>query len=131
MNGFIEGGAYGNGANGSTWYPVFKAYIKMTDVVKPSPANLLVFLDEHPDSINDGWFITNPYSSTEFEDLPANYHNRGCGLSYADGHAEIHKWLWAQTVQAVKYENLNGSWPASAGANPDIAFVLQHSTVQR
>jgi prepilin-type processing-associated H-X9-DG protein len=25
-------------------------------------------------------------------DLPANRHNRGCGLSFADGHAE--RWQW-------------------------------------
>jgi len=25
-------------------------------------------------------------------DFPANYHNGACGYSFADGHAEVHKW---------------------------------------
>ncbi len=29
----------------------------------------------------------------EFIDLPASYHNGACGISFADGHAEVHKWL--------------------------------------
>ena len=24
---------------------------------------------------------------------PATYHNNACGLSFADGHSEIHKWF--------------------------------------
>jgi prepilin-type processing-associated H-X9-DG protein len=50
-----------------------------------------VFVDEHPDSINDGAFFS-PQSKSQFVDIPATYHNRACGFSFADGHAEIHKW---------------------------------------
>jgi prepilin-type processing-associated H-X9-DG protein len=50
-----------------------------------------VFVDEHPDSINDGAFYA-PQSKSQFVDVPATYHNKACGFSFADGHAEIHKW---------------------------------------
>jgi len=45
------------GDAGSTWYPAWRKYDKMTDIVEPSPSMLWVFVDEHPDSINDGWMI--------------------------------------------------------------------------
>ena len=48
-------------------------------------------IDEHPDSINDGYFINNP-SGTAWQDIPASYHNGACGFSFADGHSEIKKW---------------------------------------
>src|SRR5439155_20243409 len=62
MNGFIEGGAYpgDHPANGSHWYngkdnPLWLSYQKITDIINPPPTKLWVFVDEHPDSINDGW----------------------------------------------------------------------------
>ena len=55
------------------------------------PAATLVFLDEDPDTINDGYWINDPGQPT-WDDLPAIYHNNACGLSFCDGHAEIHVW---------------------------------------
>ena len=34
-----------------------------------------------------------PFFSQTWFDLPADRHNRGCNLSFADGHAE--RWRWA------------------------------------
>ena len=53
-----------------------------------------VFIDENPRSINDACFICDHSSgySTTWIDYPASYHNGACGISFADGHAEIHKW---------------------------------------
>ena len=31
-------------------------------------------------------------------DQPADRHNRGCNLSFADGHVEYWKWAWSRTV---------------------------------
>jgi len=128
MNGFIQGGAYGP-ASTSTWYPAWRAYNKESDMTVPSPANLIVFLDEHPDSINDGWWITEVGANLAanpgaWEDLPASYHNRACGISFADGHSEIHKWVVDSTVQPVKKVNYNGT--ISALGSQDIMWTIQH-----
>jgi prepilin-type N-terminal cleavage/methylation domain-containing protein len=128
MNGFIEGGAYGHEA-GSTWYPAWRAYSKESDITVPRPSNLVVFVDEHPDSINDGWWITmvgadlntNP---GEWEDVPSSLHNRACGFSYADGHSEIHKWRVASTVVPVRKDYLPGT--ISAPHSQDIMWMIQH-----
>jgi prepilin-type N-terminal cleavage/methylation domain-containing protein/prepilin-type processing-associated H-X9-DG protein len=73
-----------------------------------------VFADEHPDSINDG-FLCPPTSAAdiagvseeEWGDMPASYHNGAAGFAFADGHAQIHKWLQAQTDHPVVK---NSSW---------------------
>jgi len=67
----------------------------------PSPAQKFVFVDEHPDSINDGYFL-NRGDQREWIDLPASYHNGAATFSFADGHAEIHRWVNASTVQAAR-----------------------------
>ena len=105
MNGFIEGGAYGIHA-GSTWFAEWRAYNKISDMTVPKPVNLICTLDEHPDSINDGWWITEvgatlTTSPGYWEDVPSSLHNRACGLSFCDGHSEIHKWRKAGTFQPV------------------------------
>jgi len=63
-----------------------------------TPSKTFVFVDEHPDSINDSAFasaITGNLpgnSPGRIIDFPANLHCGGCGFSFADGHSEIHKW---------------------------------------
>jgi prepilin-type N-terminal cleavage/methylation domain-containing protein/prepilin-type processing-associated H-X9-DG protein len=128
MNGFVQGGAYGT-ASTSTWYPAWRAYNKTSDITVPPPVNLIVFVDEHPDSINDGWWITTVGASLAanpgvWEDLPASYHNRACGFSFADGHSEIHKWLVGSTCQPVIKVNYNGS--IDAPGSRDIMWTIQH-----
>jgi len=69
---------------------------KLTDLAKPGPAMVFVFLDEHPDSINDAIFVMlvgRPSVASEWRDLPSSMHSGGGNLSFADGHSEIHKWL--------------------------------------
>ena len=106
MNGFLEGGAYKQGA-GSYWYATWRRYDKMSDITVPPPVKLWVTNDEHPDSINDGWKICDVPSFTHWTDLPASYHNGAAGYSFADGHAEIKKWLETSTKQKVLKQGRN------------------------
>ena len=131
MNGFIEGGAYGNGANGSLYYSGWTPYVKMGDIVNPPPSELWLFVDEHPDSINDGWMITDVLNQDDWNDLPASYHVGACGFCFADGHSLIHKWVDTVTLQPVTYNNnLNGSWPHAAKSG-DIQWMIAHSSAKR
>ena len=127
MNGFIEGGAYaGEHAVGDThWYTGWWSYDKLTDIRKPAPSMLWVFVDEQGDSINDGWTIINVTDLNNWLDLPASYHNGACGLSFADGHAEIRKWLDASTRVPVKMTQVNG-FPASGGR--DLPWIIARSS---
>jgi prepilin-type processing-associated H-X9-DG protein len=52
-----------------------------------------VISDEHPDSVDDALMYTSSYGTTSFIELPGNQHGGSCGISFADGHAEMHKWV--------------------------------------
>jgi len=89
-------------------YPEFNQYIyqtipawkKFTQILHPVPSELFVFIDEHEDSILDAQFGNPPVGSWGdgfWWDLPANRHNQGANLSFADGHAEHWKWKVAKT----------------------------------
>jgi prepilin-type N-terminal cleavage/methylation domain-containing protein/prepilin-type processing-associated H-X9-DG protein len=68
----------------------YRQFLKTTDF--PSPTMTWVTLDEHPDTINDAFFTVGVGASA-WGDGVASYHNGACGFSFADGHAEVHKWL--------------------------------------
>jgi prepilin-type N-terminal cleavage/methylation domain-containing protein/prepilin-type processing-associated H-X9-DG protein len=75
---------------GLNWgLPQYRQYLKQTQV--PKPAKTWLFVDEHPDTINDGYFVNNP-ALDFWQDIPASYHNGACGFSFADGHSEIRSW---------------------------------------
>ena len=54
---------------------------KMADIADPAPGSTWVFVDEHPDSINNGYF-TVFLNADHWEDLPASYHNGACGFAF-------------------------------------------------
>jgi prepilin-type N-terminal cleavage/methylation domain-containing protein/prepilin-type processing-associated H-X9-DG protein len=91
-----------------TWFgnsPPWRMFLRESDVLVPS--DTWVFVDEHPDSINDGFFCTdmNPapnLSAATLPDCPASYHNGACGFAFADGHSEIHRWIDPRTRIPVK-----------------------------
>jgi prepilin-type N-terminal cleavage/methylation domain-containing protein/prepilin-type processing-associated H-X9-DG protein len=72
----------------STWYVANKS----TDFHTPGPSDVWVFTDEHPDSIDDALMYTSNYAVPELIELPGNQHGGSCGMSFADGHAEMHHW---------------------------------------
>jgi len=77
----------------AAWNNVVQAtcYYTEASMVRPGPAHLFVFIDENPYSMNDAFFVCQP-TNPHWIDAPATYHNGGSGLSFADGHAEIHRW---------------------------------------
>jgi prepilin-type N-terminal cleavage/methylation domain-containing protein len=85
--------------------PDYPQFLKLGGI--PQPANTYVFLDEHPDSINDAYFDDGTQTSLkepatwDGSDTPASYHNGACGFSFADAHSEIHKWLNKGTLVPV------------------------------
>ncbi len=91
-----------------------------------SPVNLFVVLDEREDSINDGWFASDPDTLYQIVDYPASYHGNAGGLSFADGHSEIHKWRDPRTMpRLVQGEALplNQNFRGDA----DILWLAQHA----
>jgi prepilin-type processing-associated H-X9-DG protein len=127
MNAFIEGGAFKNehGPGDSHWFVGWYSYDKMSDIRLPPPAKLWVFADEHPDSINDCWFVTNVPDPDYWSDLPASYHNGACALSFADGHSELKKWLEPTTLVPVLQQQRTG-FPAPGSR--DTRWLIERSS---
>jgi prepilin-type N-terminal cleavage/methylation domain-containing protein/prepilin-type processing-associated H-X9-DG protein len=80
---------------------------KFSQIHQPSPSELFVFIDEHPDTLLDAQFGNPPkdsaffaYSQGVWFDMPADRHNQGGCLSFADGHVE--RWRWA-TPKVFRY----------------------------
>ena len=109
----------------SSWVPGKRQFLKTASI--PNPGNVFVFLDEHPDSINDGFFVENP-SVLQWGDIPASQHNGGCGFGFADGHGEIHIWTYNATKVPVKY-NFNSPPPMSPSTSADYVWLTSRMAV--
>ena len=97
----------------ATWFDEgkrFRQFNKLADMISPGPSRTWVFVDEHPDSMNDGFFVVDmnayPTGTPILPDVPASFHNGACGFAFADGHSEIHKWTDARTKFPVKKADL-------------------------
>lgn len=127
--------AIGFGSTGS-WLPAsnYMIFQKESDIARPSPSMLLVFLDEHPDSINDGGWAFPMYDPDEraranLIDYPASYHNGAGALTFADGHAEIHRWLDPRTRPAIRFTNEIAH--AKTPNNPDTDWLAARVSSRR
>jgi len=123
----------GGGSSPGGW----NIYVKESDLSFPSPANLWLILDEHPDSINDGGFGVEcsgiSDASAHWVDHASCLHGGGCGFTFTDGHAVIHKWLDPLWKQALEYPPAYGG-ATSWGADPtgsrtvDLRWIGEHSS---
>jgi prepilin-type N-terminal cleavage/methylation domain-containing protein/prepilin-type processing-associated H-X9-DG protein len=115
-----------------TWFggPEFRAYTKMSHIIDPGPSMTWVLIDEHPDSINDGFFVIqmmgypNP-AQAQLPDFPASYHNGAGGLSFADGHAEIRRWVDPRTTPPVRRVTVQTVDQAN---NRDVVWLWERTT---
>jgi prepilin-type processing-associated H-X9-DG protein len=118
-------------AEAGPWNAIYKHCYKLADLTIPGPADTWVFLDEHPDSMNDAGFF-NPNSSTQIVDVPATYHNGACGFAMADGHSEIHRWKGclsggrARVVTMDDNNYLNNKISATVVNDPDVHWLSYH-----
>ena len=100
---------------------------KLSQLLRPGPSLTFVLLDERQDSINDAYFVTemdgypNP-ATTMLVDYPASYHGLAGGLSFADGHSEIHKWQDKRTCPSLQTDLSVVESPN----NPDITWLQEH-----
>jgi|NGEPerStandDraft_6_1074524.scaffolds.fasta_scaffold86150_2 prepilin-type N-terminal cleavage/methylation domain-containing protein/prepilin-type processing-associated H-X9-DG protein len=106
--------------------PDYVQFFKITQI--PQPTEIFVFLDEHPDSINDGYFLERDYYS-EWHDLPATYHNGVTSFSFADGHSQLHRWMQSGTYRPPLPDAANLPIWLSAGQKQDLDWVLDHMSV--
>ncbi|HEY9174798.1 MAG TPA: type II secretion system protein [Verrucomicrobiae bacterium] len=89
---------------------------KAAQLVNPGPALTWVYIDEHPDSINDAGFFA-PNANNNFVDIPATYHNGAAGVAFADGHSEIQRWK-GPTLRNLKINARDGQYQVNVATRP-------------
>ena len=93
-----------------------------------------VLLDEHPDGINAGGFanmmVESP-AAARIIDFPASFHNGAAGISFADAHAEIRKWVDPRTRPAPKYKDNALALNVASPNNQDMIWLADRTSSRR
>src|SRR5262245_8235777 len=105
--------------------PLYLQYFKTTDI--SSSSGIFVFLDEHADTLNDGFFV-NRLEDYQWGNLPGSYHNGSANFAFADGHVETHHWRVPETVRPVARTRLE-----KIPANPktDFEWLKMRTSVKK
>ncbi len=126
MNGWV-------GSTGMPWPEYtdvgYRNYEKLTQF--GSASSIWVLVDEREDSVEDSYCGAVSMVRDELANVPASYHNGACGFMFADGHAEVHKWLDPRTKPPVKPGVLMGGDRKSQPGNVDVHWLQQRSSEKK
>ena len=142
----------------TTWGPLFTNFWRMSSIQSPSSMWVFIdshpdtgnessggYQPAPPSHPYDGVFSLPPgylnanlsgssaepgAPSYKWNDMPASYHNkRNCGFSFADGHAEMHRWVNGQTWVPVTYQGSLNVTPFTVYgvADQDILWTFLHA----
>lgn len=127
----VDGSWLNEGEYGNNTYKggPYRTYGRLSDCNNPAPDRLWILTDEASRSLNDAGFAmtlhANP-NAWEWIDWPAAYHDRGCGLAFADGHSEVRHWLDPRTA----ITNLIVT-PIKQPNNPDLHWMMERTTAKK
>ena len=81
-------------------------------IVNPTADKVFVFIEEHEASIWAGAFAVSPkekfsLASGSWTSTPADRHNQGCNLAFADSHVEYWKWFWPKSANLNNQLSVN------------------------
>jgi prepilin-type N-terminal cleavage/methylation domain-containing protein/prepilin-type processing-associated H-X9-DG protein len=115
----------GHHKSNSPW----RTYGRLDTITVPGPADLFVFVDEDPNSIDNGSFdVCMNTKPTSMVDWPATYHNFAASFAFADGHGEVHKWRDGRTRKKTPHGF--GLTPQGFPDNPDSLWLQQHTSAR-
>jgi prepilin-type N-terminal cleavage/methylation domain-containing protein len=97
---------------------LYTVFHKSSDFRTLSASDAFVYLDENPQTLNDGFLMVYPAASQGIGDRPAINHGHSSSFSFADGHAELHKWL-----------NIFLTGAAGPATDTDPVWLATHATV--
>jgi prepilin-type N-terminal cleavage/methylation domain-containing protein/prepilin-type processing-associated H-X9-DG protein len=117
------------GKNAPPWNGGYRTFAKTTDITAPGPSDAMVFLDERSDSLDDGYFAID-MDTAQLVNLPAGYHNGASGVTFADGHAEIHKWRDGRTLPPLQ-TTFRKFVDVSSPLSQDLSWLRQHATSRK
>ncbi len=106
----------------------YRVFLKQSQIVRPPPTDVFLFMDVNPDSIC--WPYFGVYmNSDQFFNFPGSPHRARGVISFADGHVETHRWTDQRTITA--YSSDYHGHRESSPSNKDIAWLREHTTVKQ
>src|SRR4029077_14592763 len=115
-------------------------FLKQSDINRPAPVSAWVFIEEHPDCINDGFFwvrmVPPPpiVSVYHWQDIPGSNHGNAGVLSFGDGHAEVRNWTDPKirnrpvTKDSPGYSGFIGVDATPTSAPTDLSWLQERTT---
>jgi prepilin-type processing-associated H-X9-DG protein len=109
--------------------PNYRTYGKITQMTKPGPSMTWVIMDENPLTINDACLeiCMQPY----LIDFPANYHNGAAGISFTDGHTEMHRWVDAFAQNPTAGPGGQGGVLPTPANSQDLAWIQPRTSAPK
>jgi len=110
-----------------------RCWHKLNQIRNPGTAKAIVFIDEHEKSIQqsafginapDHWWLFGT-SLWTWISFPGTRHNNGCTFSFADGHAEVWRWLEPNTARISALNAWIVLKPAVPGADRDLGRLFR------
>ena len=108
--------------------PYYRQFFKVSEI--PEPAKIFVFIEEHPDSINDAYFLNRP-STYQWNDLPASWHQGAANITFADGHLETHQWRLAATKRPTRPDGAALPFAVPKEEDADFDWLMDHTSLTR
>ena len=111
--------------------PNYRTYGKITQMTKPGPSMTFVIADENPQTINDACMQIS--MAQILVDCPGNYHNGAAGISFADGHTEMHRWMdvFAQNPSTMIVNPGGPGQPIVPSPCLDLAWIQPRTTAPK
>lgn len=107
--------------------PINRIWRNQSDITVPSPAMAFVFIDNHPATTAGGSFIVlqpgSQRANWAWAHFPDARHQGSANLSYADGHAESHRWLESNTLRLAR--ECFWGWKYVPPGDRDVSFLQQ------
>lgn len=102
----------------------YRTFVRESELASAGASTLWMLMDEHPATLDDGWYLVTMDDSRPFANVPGSRHNSAYALSFADGHVELYRLRDESTLKLG-----GGNYQASA-ANRDWLRLKQVTTVQ-
>ena len=107
----------------------YKTYVKSSQISADAPVNRFVFTDVNPASICTPGFGVDMTQEIWIH-YPSDQHRQRGVLVFADGHAEVHRWLDSRTMVHLS----SGAFiphNTPAGNNQDLAWIAARTSAHK
>lgn len=83
----------------------YRTFVRENELAAAGPSGIWVLIDEHQNTIDDGWFLVTMNDGKPFASAPSPRHKLGYSLSFADGHIEHYRLLNSSSWQLDPQKN--------------------------